>query len=613
MDIPHRVIPRKDTGLTNSKIAIWLFLASEVMLFGGLFSGYIFLRVYADYPWPERVLPILPGLVNTFILIASSVTVVFAWAQLKLGNFTKFRIYMVITLLCAAIFMGFKVIEYKAKFDHQGIRLNDYTILEGHTHKGKYDSHGHIAHLDENGKPVAHHGEGHGAKDGKASYGEKEYLDKIVIDTDTISFDILSCNKGYLETLTTQAKKHGAKIKFAEDVKLQTKSLSDVSDFFSGKGVNLAQYEVSEVAKAVNKLLFDKEIKEITIGGKVFTKSELEGQMLTTIANKGDEVTYEAIKQAKGIYVTARGKNKEARTQELRRVTKVVKAENPDLAGWKRADLIKLDTDLIADQLIKQQSSIAAKSDKHLAFYFKAKTVKDTSETSLVRKDGTRFAGKLLDSPMEVGIDAVDFTFLVQQAEAAGIDPDDAIEKSWILKKSPQIKAAWEKHKAHVAEIDHKFMEEALKRADGDKEKAREITNFVPDVERYRMTWKDLIRYGSDGEISLGWANGFKGADHKNKEWAKYFYDVKVPRDQIKFESRFTPRWNNYYAIYFTITALHGLHIIGGGIVLGYYIFCPNMFRENPTWLANRVEVAGLFWHLVDLVWIFLFPILYLM
>jgi len=85
MDIPHRVIPRKDTGLTNSKIAIWLFLASEVMLFGGLFSAYIFLRVYADYPWPERVLPILPGLVNTFILIASSVTVVFAWAMLKLG------------------------------------------------------------------------------------------------------------------------------------------------------------------------------------------------------------------------------------------------------------------------------------------------------------------------------------------------------------------------------------------------------------------------------------------------------------------------------------------------------------------------------------------------
>ena len=57
MEIPYIVEPRKDTGLINSKIAIWLFLASEVMLFGGLFSAYIFLRIGADFPWPERALP----------------------------------------------------------------------------------------------------------------------------------------------------------------------------------------------------------------------------------------------------------------------------------------------------------------------------------------------------------------------------------------------------------------------------------------------------------------------------------------------------------------------------------------------------------------------------
>lgn len=127
------------------------------------------------------------------------------------------------------------------------------------------------------------------------------------------------------------------------------------------------------------------------------------------------------------------------------------------------------------------------------------------------------------------------------------------------------------------------------------------------------MTFKDLIYYGSEGKIKLGWQHGFSGADHYNEDWVKHFPEVTLPRDQIKFESRFTPRWNNYYAIYFVITGLHGLHIIGGIIVLGYYMFCYKMFRENRTWLANRVEVAGLFWHFVDLVWIFLFPILYLM
>ena len=134
MEIPYIVEPRKDTGLNNSKIGIWLFLASEVMLFGGLFSAYIFLRVYADYPWPERTLQILPGLINTFILIGSSVTVVFAWVSLKLRRWRRFQVYMSITIICAALFMVLKGFEYSAKFHHQAVRLDDYTVLEGHAH-----------------------------------------------------------------------------------------------------------------------------------------------------------------------------------------------------------------------------------------------------------------------------------------------------------------------------------------------------------------------------------------------------------------------------------------------------------------------------------------------
>ena len=103
---------------------------------------------------------------------------------------------------------------------------------------------------------------------------------------------------------------------------------------------------------------------------------------------------------------------------------------------------------------------------------------------------------------------------------------------------------------------------------------------------------------------------GFTGPNHKKLD----FPEITVPREQVRFESLFSPRWNTYYATYFTITGLHGLHVIIGAFVLGYYLFFGRkMFEENPEWLCNRVEVAGLFWHFVDLVWIFLFPILYLM
>jgi len=54
--------------------------------------------------------------------------------------------------------------------------------------------------------------------------------------------------------------------------------------------------------------------------------------------------------------------------------------------------------------------------------------------------------------------------------------------------------------------------------------------------------------------------------------------------------------------------------VVAGALVLAYFLFMDGrMLRENPEQLANRVEVGGLFWHFVDLVWIFLFPLLYLL
>src|SRR5204862_2681614 len=93
MNIPYTVEERPDTGLANGKLGIWLFLASEVMLFGALFSTYIILRMGAT-EWPHHDLNIWLGMINTFILIASSVTMVMAWAELKLHNWAKHRLYL---------------------------------------------------------------------------------------------------------------------------------------------------------------------------------------------------------------------------------------------------------------------------------------------------------------------------------------------------------------------------------------------------------------------------------------------------------------------------------------------------------------------------------------
>src|SRR5574341_1690674 len=106
MEIPYTVHPRQDTGLYNAKVGIWLFLASEVMLFGALFSSYILLRVGAPTgTWPHGLLNIPVGTANTLVLITSSITVVLAWAALKMNQFSKFRLFQSCTLLLAMTFV----------------------------------------------------------------------------------------------------------------------------------------------------------------------------------------------------------------------------------------------------------------------------------------------------------------------------------------------------------------------------------------------------------------------------------------------------------------------------------------------------------------------------
>src|SRR5512134_3767933 len=100
MDIPYTVEIRRDTGLFNGKFGIWLFLASEVMLFGALFSSLIVLRVgSSNWPHGSAILNVPVATFNTMVLIGSSVTMVMAWASLKMKDFRGFKRNLGITVL----------------------------------------------------------------------------------------------------------------------------------------------------------------------------------------------------------------------------------------------------------------------------------------------------------------------------------------------------------------------------------------------------------------------------------------------------------------------------------------------------------------------------------
>ena len=341
MQIPYEVTARPDTGLYNAKLGIWLFLASEVMLFGGLFSAYIFLRMGAeDGYWPHGLLNVPVGAGNTAVLIASSVTVVLAWASLKMRKFAQYKLWMGISILCGALFLIVKLAyEWPQKFEHFGAFI-------------KRDS--------------------------------------------------------------------------------------------------IAEYE---------KYLGNNYLKEKKLERRV----EISGHLHEV------EITAEA-------------------------------AEKEKLA------------------VFLKKHDLEAEPSEHDA---KLQIVKGKHLTPGVVEDLEKVPGVTLVA-FELGLDPVN-------AEPTNPESD----KPHFLYQGPTEK---------IGRIERK------------------------DVESY---------------------------------------------------SAFAPKHSSYFAVYFTITGLHGLHVLAGVLIMIYF-WLPieggaNMFKRNPEHLANRVEVVGLFWHFVDLVWIFVFPIFYLL
>ncbi len=582
MDIPYTVTARKDTGLYNAKVGVWLFLASEVMLFGGLFSGYIFLRVYADFPWPERALPVVPGLINTFILIFSSVTVVFAWAALKMRKWRQFQVYMVITLLCAAAFMVLKGIEYNAKWSHQAVRMKDFVVVEGHTHKFTIDSEGHIEH---------YHPDGHGGDGGHASNGfEKEGM---LLVADKAESEEDHGEKG--------AAKKGEKHYAYNQVVFKAEKITvDLEKFYPPV--------IHDLIKQASQQELRYQLSGDLIG-RTDPKDD-EG----SIAKKGDLLSVSLLKKLREEYLSAKAHNAKIRTKQNRdawaRLRKSLPKEKRNDPSYLILDQLEPNAEF--DQfIVKYPSSVTFVSEAPATFILSPRYVRETATDATLRGE-TLLVGELdsAHSQIEMAADAIDFRFVAQRAEEKGVVPEIEIQNTWIMKNNPEVKKLWDVHCKYIKELEDELAKEG-----------KEPT----ETERYRISWQNLVNMGErdekgeEGEM-MGVFSGFAGPvhelDEKKKEshYSRHFPELVIPREEVNLESKFTPRWNNYYAIYFLITGLHGLHVIGGIIVLGYFLFFgKKMYLNNPERMANRVEVCGLFWHFVDLVWIFLFPILYLM
>jgi len=88
------------------------------------------------------------------------------------------------------------------------------------------------------------------------------------------------------------------------------------------------------------------------------------------------------------------------------------------------------------------------------------------------------------------------------------------------------------------------------------------------------------------------------------------FLGIKVYEYAGEFAHGLTPASGLFWSFYYTMTGLHGLHVLAG-VIVNFSLFAATGGAAWPR-LKHRIEYAGLYWHFVDVVWIFLFPLLYL-
>ncbi len=486
MEIPYEVKARRDTGLWNAKIGIWLFLASEVMLFGGLFSSYIFLRLGVepgvDSPWPTDVQLVPYGFVNTLVLIASSVFVVFAWLALKEGNWKKFQMWMTTVIACAFLFLVLKGIEYNYKLTHHGMRLIDNSVVEGVV-------------LD--------------------------HTDRIRFEAKTVSLDVTTGSTEFLNWI----KKGEAPV-------------------FQLKGEDGQLEDIGSVSSWVKKMR---------------------------------RKTNKQIAASRSERWRAKRQDREPDPEALKQITR-----NYTLVSTEPF------------QIYADDARLSGYDDKGMSFV-----------------DGSKVTGKLLGDSIKFEVHEVDLQMIpVGQQDQALV---------WKLINDEAVKSGWD----HARDDEIKKMEEYYLEGKGVPVPDRQMRSRRVNVHGFHESGGE--EHAAKSESGGHGENKAEHGEHADAKESGHDVGeevelgshgeivIEVPRRQKKFLSNHGPAYGTYYAIYFTMTGLHGLHVIGGIVVLGYFLlFGKKLFLKDPEHMANRVEVGGLFWHFVDLVWIFLFPIMYL-
>ena len=121
-----------------SSLGMWIFLATEVLFFGGMFTAYaVYRSTYRTaFEGASNLLDIKLGALNTGVLILSSLTMALAVWSASLGKRNRIVLFLALTMILGGVFLGVKYVEYAQKFEHHEVPGPHFVVPED-TRTGK--------------------------------------------------------------------------------------------------------------------------------------------------------------------------------------------------------------------------------------------------------------------------------------------------------------------------------------------------------------------------------------------------------------------------------------------------------------------------------------------
>jgi cytochrome c oxidase subunit 3 len=114
------------------KLGMWIFLLTEILLFGGLFCAYAVYRANRPeiFAWAHQFLDKRLGAINTAVLITSSLTMAWAVHCAQTNRRRRSAVFLALTLLCACAFLAVKCVEYKHKWEDGLLWVRQFRPVE---------------------------------------------------------------------------------------------------------------------------------------------------------------------------------------------------------------------------------------------------------------------------------------------------------------------------------------------------------------------------------------------------------------------------------------------------------------------------------------------------